>query len=116
MKRLRLYSLKTFNDKSILNFDLTGLIDSETFYNAKINLPSGTVFLSFREYLNKMKVYDDGECFFIMCTKKVSLQSAKECLMKYAIDKVDKTLDTLTTRVNKLNDFKQRLQSEMIAA
>lgn len=116
MRRIRLYSLRTINDKSTLSFDLTGLITSETHYNIQIKLPSGDVYLNHSEYLNKMKVYDDSELFFVVCTKQISTKYAKKVLIKYALEKVDKTLDTLTTRLNKLTGFKERLQGELIAA
>lgn len=116
MRRLRLYSLRTINDKSTLNFDLTKLIVSETHYTTQIKLASGEVFLNHSEYLNKMKVYDDGDVFFIVCTKQISLKYAKKVLIQYALEKVAETLDTLTNRVNKLVGFKERLEGELIAA
>lgn len=116
MRRLRLYSLKSINDRSELNFDLTGLIVAENYYTVQIKLPSGEVFLNIKEYMNTMKVYDDGEVFFILCNKMVDLEYAKGILMKYALERVDKTIESLFTRVEKLNNFKERLKREMIAA
>lgn len=116
MRRLRLYSLKTRNEKSELNFDLTGLIVTENYYTLQIKLPSGEVFLNIKEYMNTMKIYDDGEVFFIVCNKMVDLDYAKDILMKYALERVDKTIESLSMRVEKLNNFKERLKREMIAA
>ena len=114
--KLIVYSLRTINDKTMLSIDLTGRAIFETHYQIKFNLQSGTVYLPVKEYLNKMKVYDDGDVFFIVCTKKVSRESALKCLLNYAMDKVTDTLDNLNARVERLNNFKTRLQSEMVAA
>lgn len=116
MRRLRLYSLKSINDRSELSFDLTGLIVTENYYSCQIQLPSGLIFLNFKDYLNKMKVYDDGNVFFILCTKVVDLDYAKDFLMKYALQRVDKSIENFSTRLNTLQTFKERLLNEMAAA
>lgn len=115
--RTVLYSLRTIRDKSELVIDLTGKLISETHYNIHLKLASGEVYLNKWDWLNQMKVYDDGDVFFIICTaKKVSRKSAFDCLMRYSIEKVDQTLEKLNSRVENLNKFKARLQREFVAA
>jgi hypothetical protein len=111
-----IYSLRTINDKSELSIDLTRFVVSENLYTLHLKLPSGEIFIDKKEYLNKMKIFDDGEVFFIVCGYKlVSRDSAKQCLMNHAINKVDQTLESLNTRVAKLEKFKTRLQTEIAA-
>lgn len=123
MRRIRLYSLRTINDRSILNFDLTGLIVTENQYSIEVKTPKGIVTLDHYDYLNKMKVYDDGELFFIVCTKRINQKYAFKFLMNYAMEKVDKTIEAVTNdiqklskKVEKLSNFKTRLQTELVAA
>lgn len=104
-----IYSLRSVNDKSQLSIDLTGLIVDENNQTIQLNLPSGITNIRKYEYLNKMRVYDDGKVFFLICTKHVSRESALKKLLQYAIDKVDQ-------RIGFLNELKGKYQNEMVAA
>lgn len=105
------YSLRTVNDKSTLAFDLVGHVISDTQYTLQIRIQKTgeLIYLQKWDYLNKMNVHDNGEIFFIVCTKKVSIDSVFTCLMNHAIDKVEKRVDTLLS-------YKQKLQRELVAA
>lgn len=107
--RSRLYTLRSVSDKSVLSLDLTGKIISETHYSLTIELDSGTIELPKWDYLNKMKVYDDGKIFFIVAGKQVCQKYIKEFLLKYSLDKVENRLDNLVK-------FKERLKKELVAA
>ena len=114
--KLLLYSLKTINDKSKLSIDLTGMLsdfDNHQTNTLQINLPTGTVYLNKWDYLNKPKVYQDEKnpkCFFLVALyKKLSPDAAFNILMKHAIDKIDRRVETLTT-------VRQRLEKELVAA
>lgn len=121
--RLILLSLRTVNDRPTLSFDLTGLLTDFENHNSnilEIKLPTGTVKLNKFEYLNKWKVYEDvhnTKVFFIVASyKKANQDYAFKFLMEYAIGKIDKTVDTLVSRVDNLRIIKKNLQKQMIAA
>lgn len=107
--RSRIYSLRTVNDRTVLSLDLTGLIVSETHQTLQIKLETGTIYLNKWDYLNKMRVYDDGKVFFIIATKAVCQKYIKKFLLEYSIIKIDSRLDNLL-------NFKERLEKELVAA
>lgn len=120
--RLILLNLRYVNDKPILNFDLTGKLTDFTNHQSRdleINLPTGTITLNKWEYLNTWKIYEDPKnpkCFFVVCNKQASQDYAFKFLMEYAISKIDKTADDLSSRLNTLHTLKIKLQKELVAA
>lgn len=121
--RLILLSLRYINDRPILNFDLTGLLTDFDNHNTnilEIKLPTGTVNLNKREYMNTWKIYEDAKnpkVFFIVAGYKAPNQDyAFKYLMEYAIGKINKTVDTLISRVDNLHILKERLERELVAA
>jgi hypothetical protein len=121
--RLLLLSLRYVNERPILNFDLTGKLTDYCNFNTptlEIALPSGTIFLNKRDYIDKWKVYEDPQnpkCFFIVASYKlVNKKTAFNYLMNYAISKIEKTVSTLSSRVDNLQSLKQKLQKELVAA
>jgi hypothetical protein len=100
--RTLLYSLRTINDKSILSIDLTGLVISENSSSLLLKIDNQNVILYKYEYLNRMKIYDNGKVFFIVCSyKKVSRISAYKCLMAYAIEKLKRRKDNIEANIQK---------------
>ena len=100
--RTLIYSLRTVNDKSVLSIDLTGLVISENSSSILLNIDNQTVILYKYEYLNRMKIYDNGKIFFIACGyKRVSKSSAYKCLMKHAIEKLKKRKDNIEAHIEK---------------
>jgi hypothetical protein len=113
--KLIILSLKTFNDRSILNYDLTNLLTSYFDHHSdilEINLPTGTIRLNKFQYLNKAKIYEDPKnpkCFFMVFSyKKPNEDWAFNELMKHAINQLDKKVDNIIK-------IKNRLQSELVA-
>jgi hypothetical protein len=97
-----LYSLRTVNEKSVLSIDLTGLIVSENPQSILLKIADENVILYKYEYLNRMKIYDNGKVFFIVCSyKKVSRISAYKCLMAYAIEKLKRRKDNIEANIQK---------------
>jgi hypothetical protein len=76
--------------------------------------------LNKRDYVDKWKVYEDPQnpkCFFIVASYKlVNKKTAFNYLMNYAISKIEKTVSTLSSRVDNLQSLKQKLQKELVAA
>jgi hypothetical protein len=120
--RIILLSLRYVNDKPILNFDLTGKLTDFTIHNSdklEIHLPTGTIYLDKWQYLNKWKIYEDPKnpkCFFIVCNKQANQDYAFKFLMEYAISKIDKVADDLSSRLDNLHTMKVKLQKSLIAA
>lgn len=120
--KLVILSLRVVNDKSVLSYDLTGkLTDFENHHNAylEIKLPTGVIYLKKWEYVNTLKIYQDAKdakCFFIIFQyKKVNEKACFEHLMKYAIDKVTKSMKELSGRVKTLKGIHEKLKQEMAA-
>jgi len=104
----RLLTLKTVNDKSILSYDLTLKIISETVSHIEVLIDGRTYSLERRAWLNTLKVWDNNKTFFIVCSKKMKSSYAKKVLLEYSVKLVDKRLSNLTT-------FKNRLLNELAA-
>lgn len=113
--KLIIYSLRTVNDKSTLNIDLTALLSNYFDHHSnilEIKLPTGTIHLNKYQYLNKGKIYEDPKnpkCFFLIFSyKKANEDWVFNKLMNYAIEKLD-------NKVNNIIKIKERLQSELVA-
>ena len=120
--RFLIFSLRTHNGKTILNYNLTGHLTDFDNHNSnilEINLPTGTIHLNKWQYLNKMKVYEDPKnpkCFFIVAMyKKMNPDFVFNFLMEYAINKIEKTVDELSVRMQTLHTVKEKLQREIAA-
>jgi hypothetical protein len=113
-----LYSLRTYEGRSILDYSLGLKIVFETPKELKVELPQGIVTLSKFHYLNKFKVYQDtknAKVFFIVCNKQVSAKSAFDFLMKYAISKIDNSISEIETKRSNLFQIKSKLLKEIAA-
>ncbi|ASU34395.1 hypothetical protein [Mucilaginibacter xinganensis] len=104
--RTRLLSLKTVNGKSVLCYDLTLKIMKETIKEIEFEIDGRSYTVEKRSWLNTCKVWDNGKTFFIVCSKKMNAGYAKNVLLKYSIELVDKRLDNLS-------QFKSRLIAEL---
>ena len=105
----RLYSLKTdLKGKSILSFDLGLCIVDEKISELTIKINEREYTLQKREWLNTMKIWDDGKTFFLVCSKHVNQKYAFDILMKHAINKIDK-------RIESLLNVKEKYQRELAA-
>lgn len=127
--RLVLLSLRSVNDRTILNFDLTGKLTDFNNHHAdtlEIKLETGTIKLNKWAYLNKYKIYEDNlnpKCFFLVGNyKSINHDHAFKTLMQYAIDKIDLTagkivseVDNLTGRLSNLHSIKAKLQKAIAA-
>lgn len=93
--RARLYSLRKVNDKIVLSLDLSLKIIEETKSTLKIKLyeNQATIVLNKYLYFNRMRVWDDGETFFIVCSKLVDQKYAKEYLIKYSEKRASKEIE-----------------------
>ena len=116
MHRVRIYSLRTVNDKSIISLDLTRFVVAESYSHLSISLPTGipdhpthTINFNLAQWVNNMKVYDDGKHFFVLCTKNVDQDFIYRHLMQYMIDKMKR-------KAQKIEHFVERLQTELTAA
>lgn len=105
MSHLRLYTLKTLNGKTELSFDLTGNIIDQNSRQTHIILNGKDFILQNREWLNTMKVFDDGKTYFLLCSKHVDLKYAKSVLIDYTIQLMDK-------RIANMIEFKERILAE----
>lgn len=113
--RIVLLSLRIFNDRPIINYDLTASLTNYFDHQSdifEIKLPTGTIHLNKFQYLNKAKIYEDpknSKCFFMIFSyKRIKENSAFKILMEYALNKLE-------GRISHLQSLKQSY-SKLIAA
>lgn len=102
-------SLRTVNDKPILNYNLGLCIVNEDNQEVQIKLSDRIVSLKKYDYLNKDKIFDDGKQFFILVNKQLSKKYAFDLLMKYAMNKID-------SRIEHLKALKMNYQKQLTTA
>lgn len=99
--RVFIYSLRTLSGRPVLDYSLGLHVSYPNQYQISIQLPTGLVTLNKSEYLNKMKIYDDGvKIFFYVCTKKVSAKFVFKKLLEYSVFKIDNRIEHLQALKN----------------
>jgi hypothetical protein len=87
--KIVILSLRVVNDRSVLNYDLTGKLTN--FWNHhsptfEIKLPTGTVYLNKYTYLNRFKIFqsEDPNIFFMVFGyKKPHKETVLKLLLRY---------------------------------
>lgn len=81
--RTFIYSLRRVNDKLVLSIDLMGCIVFESFEILQLNFNGKIVELRKSFWVNSMKVCERGGHDFLVCTKRVSRESAMKKLLTH---------------------------------
>lgn len=109
MSQSIIYSLKTVNNRTVIDYSIGLKIVCETTKELQIELPTGIVTLNKFQYVNKNKIYDTGnKLFFMVANKRRDIKDVQAFLMTYAIRKV-------TDRLQLLTQYKNQLQAEKLA-
>lgn len=99
MSQSIVYSLRTINGKPSLDYKWGLKIVLETKNELQIELPTGIVTLNKYHYLNKDKVFDNGDLFFMIANKQIKAEYIFKKLLEYAMIKIE-------TRINHLHNLK----------
>lgn len=94
--RIVLISLGFVKDKPAISWNYTGLLsnyDNHHGNTLEIKLNTGTVYLSKYEYLNRLKVYENGTYRFLITNyKRVNKPVLLKFLLQYEDTKKSKTI------------------------
>lgn len=96
-----IYSLRTVNGKPVLDYSIGLKIVFENYQEIHIQLSTGIIVLKKGHYINQDKIYDDGNVFFMLATKKLKASYCFNFLLEYACSKLD-------NRIGKLETLKQQ--------
>jgi len=85
--KIVLLSLRSIGGKVILNYNLTALLTSYFDHHSltlEIRLPTGTIYLNKWAYLNRYKIYSDGNVSFMAFSyKKPDVKLVLKMLLEY---------------------------------
>lgn len=87
--RTIIYSLRELDDKTILSIDLGKHIVSESFEAIQMELDEKIITIQKSRWVNTMKVFDSGTHQFLICSKRVSRESAFSKLIGYSLSKME---------------------------
>lgn len=111
MSQSIIYSLKTVNNRTVIDYSIGLKIVCETPKELQIELPTGIVTLNKFQYVNKNKIYEAGnKLFFMVANKRRDSKDVQAYLMTYAIRKVTERIQSLTQYKNQLQAEKQALK------
>jgi len=109
MSRSIIYSLRDYKGKPILDYKYSLGITHEDNRTLTVNLPTETITLNKPDWVNKMRVYESGNVWFIVCTKAVSADYVLEFLIAHAVKKIE-------ARISHLNTLKTNYEKLIVAA
>lgn len=93
------YSLRVVEGECVLCIDLTNKIlpavDHEVL---QLRLGAKVVSLQKNRWVNTMRVFDNGEFYFLLCTKHVSRQAVFDKLLEYHLSKMETEAAHLQTQ------------------
>lgn len=108
MSQSIIYGLRTLNGTPQLDYSIGLKIILDTPTELQIDLPNGIVTLNKYVYLNKDKVFDNGDLFFMIANKQVKSEYIFKKLLEYAMRKIE-------TRIDHLHNLKNSY-SKLVAA
>lgn len=109
-----LYSLKEDQTGKIsLSIDLGKFIENDIGDAIQLILPQGPATIPKGLYLNKDKIWDNGKCFFFVCSKQVNRQYIFQKLLQYRLTKFETYISYFEA---KRNEYKKELNSLKLKA